>query len=501
MPIEWMLSVIGIAVLGILLLLFLWRLYHARPNRRIFISLILALVASQGLFWWDQASFLPELSDFQRNVWETAVFLLALNTILQTIKWVLADLIIRRRKLKFPVFLLDISGWVVMIVVALVTIRQAFGIELTGLIVTSTVASAIIGLSLQDTLGNLFSGISLQIEVPFVLDDWVEIDGIEGQIVSQNWRSLTLLTREDHRVMLTNSNVAKSQIINYSRPTNRQIQTAQITVSANHSPVHVKQLLMQAVHDLDSVTLHQKLKVHVISFQEATTTFGVSYWLSDYSDKVIIRDEVLTRIWFALNRAGVHIPDPTGDFKVKMIPEDVEDMVADENRQRMIAIFSSMLWLNGLDRLQIEQLADHASYDRYTAGETLVRQGDAGDSLFIIAQGVVVVQLTAENGSIVLANELTTGDFFGEMSLLTGEVRSASVKAKEETEVIIIQKDDFANVLTRDPSILERFVDALDNRREEIQRRLKEENAIQQKMSKNSRAAFIKRIRRYLRGQ
>ena len=128
MPIEWMLSVIGIAVLGILLILFLWRLYHARPNRRIFVSFLLVLLAGQGLVLWDQASFLPELSNFQRNVWETAVFLLTLNAILQTIKWILADLIIRRRSLKFPTFLLDISEWLVMIVVALVTIRQTFGI-------------------------------------------------------------------------------------------------------------------------------------------------------------------------------------------------------------------------------------------------------------------------------------------------------------------------------------------------------------------------------------
>ena len=499
MPIEWMLSVIGIAVLAILLILFLWRLYHARPNRRIFVSLIFALAAGQGLVLWDQASFLPALSDTQRNVWETAVFLLALNTILQTIKWILTDLVIRRRRLKFPVFLLEISEWLVMIVVALITIRQAFGVELTGLIVTSTVASAIIGLSLQDTLGNLFAGVSLQIEVPFVLDDWVEIDGIEGQVVSQNWRSLTLLTREDHRVMLTNNTVAKSKIINYSRPTNRQIQTAKITVSANHSPVRVKQVLMQAVHDLESVSLHQKLKVHVISFQEATTTFGVSYWLSDYSDKVVVRDEVLTRIWFALDRAGIRIPDPTGDFKVNMIPENVEAMVESENNQRIERILSSMSWLNALNHSQIGQLADHASYERYTAGETLVRQGDAGDSLFIIAQGVVVVQVKAENGRFVFANELTTGDFFGEMSLLTGEARSASVNAKEETEVIIIQKDDFANVLTQDPTILERFVDALEKRREEIQQRIKEDNAMQKQMHGNGRAAFIDRIRRYLR--
>jgi small-conductance mechanosensitive channel len=499
MPFAWMLNVVWIALAVVILVIFLSRLLKTRFPFGLIGSIALTLLVSQGLLFWLNSDTLPTLSSIQRDVWLATAFLLGLNTILRSIKWLLLELLVNRRSVKVPPFLLDISEWFIMIIVVLAMIRLVFGVELTALLVTSTVASAIIGLALQDTLGNLISGISLQVEAPFSVDDWVEIDGIEGIIVRQNWRTLTLLTREDHRVMLTNSTVAKSKIINYSRPTNRQIQTVYLTLSETYSPNLVKNVLVEAVHGLEDVMLHPRLRSHVVSMQDGCVTYGLSYWLDDYSDKIITRDKVLTRAWFTLHRAGIHIPDPTGNFKLNMIPENAHQQAQHSQQERLFEAMRSLDWLEALNESQLQQLANRTAVSTYTTGEQLVKQGDPGDSLFIIKSGSVSVYVRSEDGRSVYANQLNAGDFFGEMSLLTGEARAASIRANEETEVIIIDKEAFSNVLTQDPTILDRFLAALERRQQGISQSLQQDSAMRRREMGNGRDAFIQRIRRYLR--
>lgn len=499
MPFAWMLNAVWVAITAVAIVVLFSRLLKTKFPVGLLGSLILTVVLGQGLIFWFSNPNVPILNDVQRNIWLAVAFFLALSTTLRAIKWLLLEVLVNRRNVKIPPFLLDISEWFILLIVIFITIRLVFGVELTGLLVTSTVASAIIGLALQDTLGNLISGISLQIEAPFSVDDWVEIDGIEGIIVRQNWRTLTLLTREDHRVMLTNSTVAQSKIINYSRPTNRQIQTVYLTLSESYSPNLVKEVLVEAVMGLEDVKLHPRLRSHVKSMQDGCVTYGLSFWLDDYSDKIIARDKVLTRAWFALHRAGIHIPDPTGNFRLNMVPQDSDALDREREQEQMFTTMQSQDWLNALNETQLKQLADRAAVSTYTTGEQLVGQGEPGDSLFIITRGSVSVYVRSTDGRSVYANQLNTGDFFGEMSLLTGEARSASIRANEETDVIIIDKEAFANVLTQDPSILERFVTALERRQAGISQSLRQDSALRRQEMENGRDAFIQRIRRYLR--
>ena len=499
MPFAWMLNAVWISITAVAIVVLLSRLLKTRFPFSLLGFLFLTVLVSQSLLLWLGNPNVPILNDVQSNVWLAVAFFLALSTTLRAIKWLLLELLVKQRNVKIPPFLLDISEWFIMILVVLLTIRLVFGVELTGLLVTSTVASAIIGLALQDTLGNVISGISLQIEAPFAVDDWVEIDGVEGIIVRQNWRTLTLLTREDHRVMLTNSGVAESKIINYSRPTNRQIQSVYLTLSESYSPNLVKSVLIEAVMGLEDVKLHPRLRAHVVSMQDGCVTYGLSYWLEDYSDKIIARDKVLSRAWFTLHRAGIHIPDPTGNYRVQMVPENERQLALQSQQKRLFEAMQSLEWLDVLNESQLRQLADYSAVSSYTSGERLVRQGDSGDSLFIIIRGMVSVYVRSTDGRSVFANQLKAGDFFGEMSLLTGEARAASVRADEETEVIIIEKEAFANVLTQDPTILERFVAALERRQQGISQSLQQDSAMRRQEMENGRDAFIQRIRRYLR--
>jgi len=182
-----------------------------------------------------------------------------------------------------------------------------------------------------------------------------------------------------------------------------------------------------------------------------------------------------------------------------MIPENAHQQAATARQAHLFEVMQALHWLDVLNEAQLQQLANRTAVSTYTTGEFLVKQGEAGDSLFIITKGSVSVYVRAADGRSVFANKLSTGDFFGEMSLLTGEVRAASVRADEDTDVITIDKEAFATVLTQDPTILDRFVTALERRQEGISQRLQEDSALRQREMENGRDAFIQRIRRYLR--
>jgi CRP-like cAMP-binding protein len=207
----------------------------------------------------------------------------------------------------------------------------------------------------------------------------------------------------------------------------------------------------------------------------------------------------LTRAWFTLHRAGIHIPDPTGNFKLNMVPENAQQQARHSQQERLFEAMQSLDWLEALNESQLQQLANRTAVSTYTAGEQLVKQGDPGESLFIIKSGSVSVFVRSEDGRSVYANQLNAGDFFGEMSLLTGEARAASIRANEETEVIIIDKEAFSNVLTQDPTILDRFLAALERRQQGISKSLQQDSAMRRREMENGRDAFIQRIRRYLR--
>ena len=217
--------------------------------RRVIVPAVILTIYLAGLYFLDllSAPASPESTSTEVVLWMTLTVLMVM-CLNQLIIGILGEILIRPGILKIPKFVLNLLGGLFLALVFLFVLSFVFGQDLSGILLTSTVASAIIGFSIQDTLSNLFAGIALQIESPFAIDDWVEIGGHEGQILSQNWRTLMLLTRENHRVSLTNQFVASDKIINYSRPTQRQIQIIYMGLHYKHPPNLVKQIKIGRAH-------------------------------------------------------------------------------------------------------------------------------------------------------------------------------------------------------------------------------------------------------------
>jgi small-conductance mechanosensitive channel/CRP-like cAMP-binding protein len=497
---DWLTTSIIILILAGLLSALVWRLRGVKPNRMGIISVLLAIVTSQILFLERGSFTLPEPSDpMSQKILAAAALVLAFNAAIQLVKSLFLELVVSRRRLKLPRFVIDLISWLVLLVIGLLVVRSIFGIVLTGVLVTSTVASAVLGLALQDVLSNLIAGIALQAESPFSIGDWVRIGDQEGEIVRQNWRTISLLTIQNHHIIITNNNVANVDITNFSRPTRLQVQSAHVGVVYQHPPGLVKQVLLEGVKGTEGIMDDPEPEVLVREYGDFAIEYQIRYWITDYSRWLHISDHVMTRIWYALKRNGMTIPFPIRDVNLRLVTPEKEAAAVAEQKTTIALTLRSLSLLEKLSDDQIERLAGAAHLHRYTTGETLVRQGDQGDSLFIIRSGRVSIQIRNQAGRQLVVNQRSSGEFFGEMSLLTGQPRSASVIADEETEVVIIGKEPFANVLTADPAILEAFLDAVEKRRGNLETRLAAADAqAQQQPDAGDRLALLQRIASFL---
>ncbi|MBI3241899.1 MAG: mechanosensitive ion channel [Chloroflexi bacterium] len=484
------LQAIGLSVGAAILLRLLGRF---APVRRVQASALAGALAA-GAYIILRGSGIPNEAAVLRVV---AAFglMLAANALLQLFDLLLWDYILgRRRHMVVPRLLVDLFNFIVLVVIALAVLKQVFNVDLSALVVTSTVVSAVIGLALQDMLGNVVAGLALQLERPFAVGDWVLVSGHEGQVVQLNWRTLTIKTRDSHNVIVPNANVAKQEIINYSRPTDLQRMHATLGVAYRHPPVVVKEALFRAAAGAEGVAADPPPEVIIKDFGEFAVHYDVRYWLTDYARAHQIGDSVLTRIWYELRRADITIPFPARDVTVRTLTEDHETRAQAQLRRDTFAELRPLAVFAPLSDAQIETLVRGADLHRYTAGETLVRQGDAGDSLFVIKSGQVRVDVRSESGQVTTVAVLHPGDFFGEMSLLTGEPRTASVVAQAETEVVVVDKPDFAAVLAADTGILDGLSLALETRARNVVEQVAAADAASIRQPPQ-RAALVKRIR------
>lgn len=455
------------------------------------------LVIAVAYLWGDTSPIRAGNFEFGDRIWWTVILLLAINGVLQFVFWFFWAIVKRMNWFRLPRFVFNLGIVLLMIISILIIIRNIWDTELTALLVTSTVLSAIIGLSLQDTLGNFFAGISLQLEAPFNIDDWVNLGGFEGKVVSQNWRTLTLLTRQHHRVSLTNKFVAEDKIVNYSRPTRRQIHNFSIVLDYQHPPNLVKKVLIDIIEEIEEVDPHQTLGAFVIDYMDSGIKYGIKYWINDIAYINEIHDIVLTRLWYALERNKIKIPYPTTEVQFVPLKEGLSEAERKLEKDNYFKFLNNLEWLKELDDAQIITLTEGITSKKFAKNDVIIQQGDEGDAMCIIFDGKAKVFLTTDGRTVEVAEKLP-GEFFGEMSLLTGEPRSASVRAAVDMEVLVIEKSNFNEVLAKDELILKDMIDGMYDYKSGLNRIIEEERQRNDTTRESATQIVLQKIKRYL---
>ena len=311
---------------------------------------------------------------------------------------------------------------------------------------TSAVGAVVIGFALQDTLGNTFAGLAIQVEKPFRVDQWVSIGSFEGRVVEITWRATRLRTKNGDAVIVPNNIVSKEAITNFSEPAGPTRLFVEVGASYQAAPNDVKAVIARALHDAELVLAVPAPEVVVADFGASAISYKIKFWVADYGQDDLARDQVRTGVYYAFRRAGIEIPFP---IQVTYRAPKAAALVSDADR---------VAWIEAVDLFQPLTAADRAmlagaSRDRlYGAGQTVVRQSETGDSMFVVGRGSV--RVTILPGATEVAT-IAAGGYFGEMSLLTGQPRTASVSAIADCVLLEISAADFRRIALAQPAVVE----------------------------------------------
>jgi small-conductance mechanosensitive channel len=339
-------------------------------------------------------------------------------------------------------------------------------IDLAAVFTTSAILGVILGLALQDTLGNLFAGLSLQADQPFAVGDVINFPGKgTGVVESVTWRGLKIRTFQNKLLIISNTNVGK-ETFEVAPRDNLNARIVFFSTLTTDSPTKTMQVVRDAVREAENVSPQIKPIVRIRDFSDHGIDWEIKYWLEDYSKYNDTDALVRKRIWYAFLRENINFASPSQMITLrrpapKSKPEDELHKVCE--RLSAIEIFEP------LTDDETMQLATQTARRMFAPNETIIRAGEAGETMFVVNRGSVSIQIPDESSGAanklrILAN-LNEGKFFGEMALLTGEPRSATVVALEETEVFEIGHDAIENLFKDNPYLVESLSRAVAERR------------------------------------
>lgn len=337
-------------------------------------------------------------------------------------------------------------------------------VPLTPLFTGSTIFGIVVGLAMQESLGNLFAGIAMQADQPFQVGDVVTFASkASGVVESVSWRGVKIRTFQNKILVISNAVLGK-ETIEVAPKNNLNARIVFFSTEYEYSPARTIQIVRDAVRQVENVTNKLRPVVRIKNFGNDGIEWEVKYWLEDYSKHNDTDALVRQRIWYVFQRESIPFSSPSIGIRREekppaIPPEEIVNTITEHlNRVPIFAPLSDE---------ETEQLANASASRVYAPGEAIVRKGKEGNSMFVILRGSVKIQIPENNYQKTIGH-LAANDFFGEMSLLTGEPRTASVIAEEETEVLQIKKEALKPIYENNPDLVQTVCELIEERREKL---------------------------------
>lgn len=427
-------------------------------------------ISSAALLAWALGATFPMSGGFG-----LADDLLGALAITRVLLWFGLELLPRWRLLPHsPKILRDLLFVLISGLLVVITLQQRAKVDLLGIVTTSAVLTAIIGLAAQEPLKDIFGGLSLQLEQVLREGDWIEVGGLIGQVQSISWRDTQLRCVDGSKLVMANARVTASDLRNFS---GYGPHANRIFVGLDYGlpPGQAKALLMQLALQHPLVLSDPAPVVRIAGFDDSAIRYEWLVWQTSYGNSLGLRSDLLEQLWYALARQGLSIPFPVRDVRLS----NSATTIATSNKNEIKQLLKDTPLFGGLSAAQLEHLIEESQCNSYGNGETVVAEGDEGDSIFVVCHGRMAVSRLQSNGENLAIAELKRGDLFGEMTLCTGECRSASVRAEGEVRLLEIDRQALASLLSADPSLLDR-IGLLVSRRQAHLQQLEDDTANKQ---------------------
>lgn len=401
-----------------------------------------------------------------------------------------------RRHIVIPRLLRDTVAMFLFLITLLLVLSIGYQAQtqLKGLLAGSGVVAIILGFAAQNFLSSLVAGMSLQIERPYKVGDWLKVGEIYGEVMEIHWGATKLKTNDAITVHIPNNEMIKQTIVNLNYPTRLHFKRLNIGVEYGIPPNRVKEALFRATVQVAGVEKDPPPAVYLSEYADSAIIYQIKFGMTTHSGYYEVRDAIYTNAWYELRRRKINIPFPIRTLHI----ERKSTQHLHDTRARAHKILRGEQLFSCLSDTQIETMLENAEANQFGRGEAVIEEGGEGDSMFVLLRGTAQVSVS-RNGSLVRVGVLRQGDCFGEMSLLTGEPRTATVRAEKDCEVLEISKSVMADLLRDAPECLTQLSSLLAHRKMETEGKLKEAKLPEEEadMEREYTATFIKRLRSF----
>lgn len=317
-----------------------------------------------------------------------------------------------------------------------------------ALMATSGLVTLIIGLAIRDMIADFFSGLAINFERPYSIGDWIELEpGLVARVTELNWRSTRLITLSERTVIVPNNNFAARQFVNYSLPRRSYRESLSITLNYTADPERIENILQSAISATRGLMEDGSHNVRIKNFTERGVEYEIRFWIDDLASKVGLKHKLAANVLRYLNQAGVSIPYQQQDVLITHDRRARQERRIDAKR-----LLSRIDWLEPLQEHELSQLAEVAKPHDFSKGTIIFNEGEDGDSLYLVVEGIANVR-TGTNGSSKTVGKIEPGQALGEMSVLTGAPRRATVIADTDVHALSIHRLDLEPILRARPQI------------------------------------------------
>lgn len=472
--------------------------------KRLIVPAFLLVVFLIPAMYWDTAIYQVSSELWRRTIWVgryvigICLWLTLAWFIIRFIDFVVWPLFIEQRLgYAIPRLLKDLVRLVVVVVAIGAIVSVVFEKSITGFLAASGVVGLVLGFALRNMIADFFSGIALNLERSFAVGDRVQIEGsdLTGDIVEINWRTTVIKNFTGNYLIIPNSRMAAMQVENYHKPEKAHYNWHFLTLDFDVPIERAERILLAALKEAQApFGIKENPIARVRLPNERGMEYIVVYQVQEYRFRGRMRAAVMRSVMKHLRVAGIRPVYPKHNIYTADMPwRQPEQQPNPRDVLEHVALFTV------LDEAEMASLAAHMTPHMFTAGNIIVEQGQGGASMYIVAEGLLYVYMAhAESGELLKIAEISPGQFFGEVSLLTGEPRSATVQAETDALVYEITKEDMELLLDKRPEIAEQLTRLIAQRRLQNAAFMQELPAAQQAVEVQHFAAqLLDKMRRF----
>ncbi len=354
----------------------------------------------------------------------------------------------------------------------LVRLRYA-GLDLGSIVATSAMITAVVAFAMQDTLGNILGGLALQLDNSIEIGDWIKVDELVGRVVDIRWRSTLVETRNWETVVFPNSQLMRNKFLVLGRRSGQPVQLRRwvwFDVNLHVTPAQVSKAVEETIFqaDINNVAKFPQPSCVLMEMDKGVARYALRYWLTDLVVDDPTDAAVRWHVYTALERAGIRLAVEKQNIHYVKENEKYQGVVHQREAQQRVKTLKRVELFAQMSDDELRALAERLKYAQFAKGNIISKQGAIAHWLYIIINGEAEVYLETPNGERRSVNLLSRGSFFGEMGMMTGAPRSASVIARTDMECYRLDKEAFAGIMQARPGLAEEIAHILVARRAQL---------------------------------